>query len=264
MDRHQILGASPADVAEAHQKDQALQGEFGVRPLTYWFDCGRGTAFCLFEAPDKSSVAAIHRRAHGLLPNEIIEVQPEAVRAFLGRMADPTGLGEAPLIESGLRTLMVTTVSNAARLTNQLGDEHALETLNEYHRAQQRILASLGGRLVRRLTDGLLASFVSPSRAVECAIAIVRCTRREHPEIHVKVGLDAGEPVAKNDDLFGSTVNLANAVAAHCDPDRILASQVVRDLCRGKRITFSARGEVELPGFDEPVRLFDVDWRMET
>ena len=260
MDRHVLQGATPGDVAQAHLKDQVIQDDFGVKALTYWFDCERGTAFCLFEAPDKDSVAAVHRRAHGLLPSEVIEVQPEAVKSFLGRMADPSELTEELPSESGLRALMVAIVSNSAKLTNELGDEGALEVLNGYHACQQRILAEHGGRQVRRLPDGLLASFLSPSRAVECAIAMLRATVREHPAIHSKIGLDAGEPVAKNDGLFGATVHLADAIATHCDADRILVSRVVCDLCRGKKLALGDRKEVCLPGFDEPVTLFEVDW----
>jgi class 3 adenylate cyclase len=56
-------------------------------------------------------------------------------------------------------------------------------------------------------------------------------------------------------------VNITEAIASHSAPASILASQVVRDLCRGKKLPFSEHGEVELSGLDEPTRLFEVDWR---
>ena len=77
----------------------------------------------------------------------------------------------------------------------------------------------------------------------------------------IKIGLNAGEPVEKSNDLFGATVNLTDAIASQTDPDLILVSQVIRDLCRGKKLPFTEHGDVELSGFDEPIRLFEVDWR---
>ena len=77
----------------------------------------------------------------------------------------------------------------------------------------------------------------------------------------MRVGLNAGEPIAEEDDLFGTAVNLAARIAAKAEAGTILASDVVRQLVAGKDILFADRGEANLKGFDEPVRLFEVRWR---
>ena len=228
--------------------------------MTYWFDHEHGRVHCLLEAPNAEAVTALHREAHGSLPNEIMEVQPEVVEAFMGRMADPE-LGDKPLSESGFRTLMVTTVANAAALANELGDEAALDAIGEHASVLAKILETHEGRRVRSVGDGFLASFASTSQAVECAIAMQRETAAGDGSVHIKIGLNAGEPVAKNNDLFGTTVNLTDAICSQSNADLIVVSQVIRDLCRGKKLPFSERGDVELAGFDEPMRLFEVDWR---
>ena len=84
MDRHDIDGVTPQAVAEAHQKDLAVQGKHGVKYHNYWCDHSRGCVFCLVEAPTKEAAVEVHREAHGLLPNEIIEVDPVTVKAFFG------------------------------------------------------------------------------------------------------------------------------------------------------------------------------------
>jgi Nickel responsive protein SCO4226-like len=56
MDRHYLEGATHHTLATAHQKDLVVQGKYGVRFLTYWFDEARCTAFCLVEAPDKNAI----------------------------------------------------------------------------------------------------------------------------------------------------------------------------------------------------------------
>lgn len=72
MDVHHIEGGvAAADVAAAHEQDLAAQGEFGVNYLRYWVDEAAGTIFCLVEAPDAEAAAAVHRKAHGLVADEI-------------------------------------------------------------------------------------------------------------------------------------------------------------------------------------------------
>ena len=69
----------------------------------------------------------------------------------------------------------------------------------------------------------------------------------------VRVGISAGEPVDKADDLFGSTVQLAARLCGRAEPGQILVSTVVADLCIGKGLKFHDAGPVELKGFDAPI-----------
>ena len=74
MDRHEFSAQTAAETAAAHLKDLAVQDQFGVRFLTYWFDDERQTAFCLARAPDRDAVDAAHHAAHGLTAYQIVEV----------------------------------------------------------------------------------------------------------------------------------------------------------------------------------------------
>ncbi len=75
MDIHQhIEGLTGAAVTQAHAADLATQEKHGVKYLRYWFDEGSGKVFCLVEAPSKEAAIAVHREAHGLVADEIIEV----------------------------------------------------------------------------------------------------------------------------------------------------------------------------------------------
>jgi Protein of unknown function (DUF4242) len=62
MDRHYIEGATQHAVADAHQKDLALQDKYNIKFLTYWFDEARCTAFCLIEAPNRKTIEQAHTR----------------------------------------------------------------------------------------------------------------------------------------------------------------------------------------------------------
>src|SRR5258708_8253845 len=96
MDRHYVEGATRAAVTAAHELDLAVQEKYKLQFLTYWFDEPRCTAFCLIVSPDKETVQKAHNEAHGLVPNEIIEVDPNIVQAFLGRVSDPPPVDSSP------------------------------------------------------------------------------------------------------------------------------------------------------------------------
>ena len=126
-------------------------------------------------------------------------------------------------------------------------------------------LKAHGGSEVKTMGDGFMASFSSATRALKCAIAIQTAfaERNESAEepIKVRIGLNAGEPIAEDEDLFGTAVNMAARICAHADAGQILAPIVVRELVAGKGFLLSDQGETEMRGFEDPVRLYDVRWR---
>jgi hypothetical protein len=76
MDVHAHIEGLTADaVGHAHAADLKVQEKYGVKYLRYWFDEQTGKVFCLVEAPSKEAANAVHREAHGLVADELIEVQ---------------------------------------------------------------------------------------------------------------------------------------------------------------------------------------------
>jgi hypothetical protein len=76
MDVHKSVDGLTAEaVAEAHRKDLEKQKEYGVNYLKYWYNDKDGSVFCLFEAPNKEAGERVHREAHGLVADEIVEVK---------------------------------------------------------------------------------------------------------------------------------------------------------------------------------------------
>jgi class 3 adenylate cyclase/pimeloyl-ACP methyl ester carboxylesterase len=78
--------------------------------------------------------------------------------------------------------------------------------------------------------------------------------------LSVRVGLNAGEPIEEDGDLFGATVILASRIAAEANGGEILVADTVRGLCSGKGFLFADRGEFVAKGFEEPVRIYEVSW----
>lgn len=270
MDRHYVEGATRSAVAHAHEKDVELQDEYGVRFITYWFDEARSTAFCLVNARDKESVEKTHAQAHGLIPNEIIEVDPAVVDAFLGRIKDPVPTPGAAgtvemLREPAFRAIMFTDLKDSTGMTSRLGDAKALHLLHVHNAIMRNALRDHAGREVKHTGDGFMASFAVLSSAVQCAIAIQRAFAAHngvHPEtaLHVRIGLSAGEPVEDDNDLFGTTVQIAARVCAHAEPGQILVTQVVHDHDPADKPLFSDRGEITPKGLDRAIRVHEVRW----
>jgi class 3 adenylate cyclase len=77
----------------------------------------------------------------------------------------------------------------------------------------------------------------------------------------VRIGICAGEPVEEDNRLFGSTVQLTSRICDNAAPDQILVASVIKDLCLGKQFTFSDQGEATLKGFDQPLRIYEVQWQ---
>src|SRR4051794_29026887 len=84
MDIHEVHGATPEDVAKAHKADLKTQEKYGVSYGKYWFNEQAGKVFCLCEAPNAEAAVQVHREAHGIMADKLIEVQPELVEGFMG------------------------------------------------------------------------------------------------------------------------------------------------------------------------------------
>ncbi|MBM2712757.1 DUF4242 domain-containing protein [Mesorhizobium caraganae] len=265
MDRHDLKGTTAAEIAEAHRKDLEIQDQYGVKFLTYWFDENRGTTFCLVDAPDKDTAQCVHREAHGHVAGEVVEVALSAVEAFLGRIQDPeppSGHSSADL-DSGHRAIMFTDIVGSTKMTERLGDRVATEMVRAHDSIVRRCLNVSRGREVKHTGDGIMASFASTAEAVDCAIAIQqgfdRYNRGNAEPIHIRIGLDCGEPVEDSNDLFGSTVQLAARLCSAASTDQILVSENIHHEHSSPGI-FVPTKRRRLKGFSHSVPAFECAW----
>jgi len=272
MDIHEVPGGvSAGDVAKAHAEDVKIEGKYGVHYHKYWVNEKAGKIFCLCHAPDAEAARQVHRQAHGMVADKIIEIQPELAEGFLGGVeVNEAGAALVPGAtnerDPGIRTVLFTDIVESTTLTQSLGDEAAMAMLDVHDTIVRDALSALGGREVKHTGDGIMASFVSAAGAVRCAIQIQRELDKHaqaNPErpLKVRVGAAAGEPVEQHNDLFGSTVQLACRLCAHAQPEQILVTNAIAELCIGKGLRFEDLGEVALKGFGHPVRAHAAAWK---
>jgi AraC-like DNA-binding protein len=236
MDVHSVPGVKARNVAEAHRLDMAHQGEFECKCMTYWIDEERENVFCLIEAPSKDAVTELHGKAHGLIPNKIIEVSPEVVSSFLGRIYDPA---EAATMDDGLkvftdtsfRTVLVIKICDPVLLQARLGIDKAHEQLNLYNNSIRKLLAQNDGSEVEYGGPGFIISFTSASKAVCCALAIQMEMQNYNVGLSgARMAISAGEPVESSNRLFGDTLQLAGYMCAIASPLQVVVAAAVKEL----------------------------------
>jgi class 3 adenylate cyclase len=270
MDIHELHGVTPEDIAKAHAKDVETQQKYGVEYRKYWVNESAGKVFCLVHAPDAETACHVHREAHGMVAEKIIEIQPEVAEGLLGSaQTNEAGAvllpGAAHERDPGIRTILFTDIVDSTAMTQLVGDEAAMAVLDLHNSVVRNALSNLGGREVKHTGDGIMASFMSTAAAVKCAIQIQsRLSGHEKNQgqrpVKIRIGAAAGEPVEQHQDLFGCTVQLAARLCSRAAPEQILVSNAVAELCLGKGFSFQDIGEVDLKGFERPVRAHAVAW----
>ena len=145
-------------------------------------------------------------------------------------------------------------------------DDIGQQVMNAHNRIAREALRRFDGNEIKHTGDGIMASFGQATQAVDAATEMQRSAAihtRNAPDLplHVRIGINAGEPINEDDDLFGTPVQMASRGAQHATVDQVAVSQLVRELCRGKPVEFNDLGTMEFKGFDEPVAVSEVVWR---
>ena len=169
-------------------------------------------------------------------------------------------LGERAESAAGVtHTILFTDLAASTAITQRLGGASAQDLVHAHNTIVRAALVAHSGHEVKHTGDGIFASFPAASNALDCAQAIQQgVTDRANPDLGVKIGLNAGEPIAEEDDLYGTAVQIAARVTDQAEAGEIVVTTVVRELVAGKGYLFSEREPAALKGVEEPVRLFTL------
>jgi class 3 adenylate cyclase len=168
-----------------------------------------------------------------------------------------TGARPAPTYERVLATVMFTDIVDSTLRAGSEGDTAWRALLGDQQALVRENLKRFDGREVDTTGDGFLATFASPTRAIECAAAITRSAPTIGLEI--RAGLHSGEIEVLGANVAGIAVHLAARICATAGAREIHVSRTVHDLVAGSQFEFSDCGDYELKGFDEPWRLYAVE-----
>ena len=224
----------------------------------------------LYQRPGLSeSASAELRRFAASIPDAQVVIASDGYQEFIGAAlnevatfldADGPSHGRG---EPNVQTILFTDLAGSTQAQTRLGDAAARSILRAHDVVVRRSVERHGGREVKHTGDGIMTAFGSAAEAVSCALDVrrdIETFNAAHAgeELLVRFGVNAGEPIAENDDLFGLSVTLAARIGDWGEPGQVLCSNVVRELLLGKGFVFEPVGDAELKGFDEPVPLFEV------
>jgi adenylate cyclase len=161
--------------------------------------------------------------------------------------------------------VLFTDIVGSTAMTQERGDDGAQEVVRAHNSIVRESLAMHKGREIKHTGDGIMASFPVITKAVEGAIAIQEGVAlhnqvNPHQNFGICIGINAGEPIHEDGDIFGTPVQLAARVLSIAEGSEITASTIVRELCSGKDYQFSKKGDYDLKGFEQPVPIYLIGW----
>ena len=167
-----------------------------------------------------------------------------------------TGVRPRPKTDRVLATVLFTDIVDSTKIASEMGDSRWRELLGRHQELVRRHLERFGGREIKTTGDGFLATFDGPTRAVECARAIVA----DAPSIGIEVraGMHTGEVELIGDDVGGIAVHVAARISALAEGRTVLVSRTVRDLVTGSGIEFDPCGRHSLKGVPDEWEVYTV------
>jgi class 3 adenylate cyclase len=245
IDVTEQLGAVSVPTLVMYRPDFALRPESDARELARGIPNARLMAFSGDSSlwfDDPTITAALH--------------------SFLDGDFDPRDRASPVTTGVGFHAILFTDIEAHTAMMQRLGDARGREVLREHERITREALRAHGGTEIKTIGDSFMASFRSAQEAVECAIALQRAFALRQASgtepLRIRVGINAGEPIAEEGDLFGSSVILAARTKEKAQGGQILVTDVVRQLVLGNGFLFAGGGEEQMRGFDEPTRLYEV------
>ncbi|MGI8552249.1 MAG: FHA domain-containing protein [Dehalococcoidia bacterium] len=221
------------------------------------------TVLTFEEVSDDPFATAIYGMTPIVVPPQTSEPQPQS-------LATPRGSGDSPRRGSrppGTWTILFTDLVDHTRQVTRMGDVAGQRWLHTYISILRQQFEIHDGWEGKWTGDGFLVTFASARRAVQCAVGIQRGLRdynREHPaaEIHARIGVNTGEILKEEDELFGSAVILAARVMSKAVADEILLSELMYRLVQATgEFSIVERGSFTLKGFPQRQRLYEVKWQ---
>ena len=166
-------------------------------------------------------------------------------------------------------TILITDLVGSTGLASRLGPAAAEELRQDHFSVLRAAIGESGGREVKNTGDGLMLAFSSPSQAIECAVAMQQQLQlrnaRAGEQLHVRMGIAAGEASQEDGDYFGMPPTEAARLCDTAAGEQILTSELVRMMASGRHgESFRGVGALELKGLPAPYTAYEVTWEPAT
>ena len=243
IDRHEPCATlTPEFAARRNLEDLKIQKKFNCRKICYWYDENQGTAFCLFEAPDKACLEALHNYAHTAIPNQIIEIDKEVVHSFIRQIQ------KLPTIDKLEITGTLPTFLACDLRVNPMNSKNSeyKSVYSNYISAVNSATDSQGGNIISQIGTFVLISFQSGPTAIRCALKIRKKfysgSGPNTPGQQLKIGICGGILGETGHENIKASVRLAKRLCymAH---EKILVTLEVRNMFQRENVKVIIKGD---------------------
>jgi len=167
--------------------------------------------------------------------------------------------------KGGMTAVLFTDIVGSTNITQTHGDEASQRLVNIHNSIVRGALQGQGGWEVKHTGDGIMAAFSNPPAAVDAGVDMQRGVAKyndNEPEIELRlrVGISVGEPIAEDNDLFGTTVQMAARLCDGAGTDGIMVTNMLKEMCQGRPYKFDNLEPREFKGISEPVQVSLVRW----
>jgi class 3 adenylate cyclase len=198
-------------------------------------------------------------RAPSDWPSPFPDEPEDSARVMLEFLDEDAPTDTPSPFPEGTAVILFADIVESTALTERMGDAGFRSQSRGVDENLRAIIREHGGAVVegKVMGDGVMAVFTSTARAIECAVGCHDATLGS--ELKLRIGVHAGDVIREENNVYGGAVNIASRICALAAPGEVLVSRTVADLARtSAAVSFEERGEHELKGVAEPVRLFAV------
>ena len=160
-------------------------------------------------------------------------------------------------VSGGMSVIVFTDVVDSTQMVDSVGDEGARTAMRSIEELVSETADAHSGLVIKQLGDGSMLEFASASNAIEFARKIQ--IEMQNSQLQLRIGMAAGEPIREDGDVHGAVVVVASRVCDEAGSGEVMVSDGVRQLLVGKQLTFQDHGEQTLKGFDDPIRIWQLD-----
>ena len=162
-------------------------------------------------------------------------------------------------------TFVFTDIVGSTAMTQKLGNAGAQKAVRAHNDAVRNAIKAQKGREVKHTGDGIMATFPSPAAAVAGSIAMQRAVhahnaKNPNMQVHVRIGINAGEAVEEENDFFGAAVQMTARICDKASTGNIWVSQGIVEACKGQKFGFIPRGGFDMKGIQGRKPLYEVGW----
>ena len=171
--------------------------------------------------------------------------------------------------KGSMTAVLFTDIVGSTNITQKHGDEASQRMVNVHNSIVRGALQAQGGREVKHTGDGIMAAFTNPPASIDAAVDMQRGvalynTGNPEIELRLRVGISVGEPIAEDNDLFGTTVQTAARLCDGAGTDGIMITDLLKQLAQGRAVQFIEHPPKEFKGISEPVLVSLVRWQVPT